>query len=425
MIATVHPSMLQGGIRVPTSKSAMQRSLAAALIRNGETTLLNPGHSEDDLAALRCIRTLGAHVVIEPDRWMITSRGIHPVGDILDCGESGLSIRMFTPLAALSDRPMRIIGGGSLSNRPMHFFAAVLPQLGVTVSLQEGRLPIQIRGPLVPSDIEVDGSLSSQFLTGLIMAYAATEQTDRTISVMDLKSRPYIDLTVQTLQKFDLPVPDNDSYLRFHFKRNAAVSTHRPLVVSVEGDWSAASFWLAAAPKFGEVVLTGLDIQSTQADRAMLSVLKQSGVPVQADNEKIIVGSGVPGPFEIDATDCPDLFPPLVALASLVNGTSVIRGVHRLAHKESDRAKALQSEFGKLGISILVNQDEMQVVGGTGIGAGAVDAHGDHRIAMALAIAALRASGPVAIHGAESVRKSYPDFWNDLHSLGAAVSLTD
>ena len=412
-------------MRMPTSKSAMQRSLAAALIRKGETTLLNPGHSEDDLAALRCIRTLGAQVVIEPDRWVITSHGIDPVGDVLDCGESGLSIRMFTPLAALSDRPMRIIGGGSLSQRPMHFFSVVLPALGVTVNLNEGRLPIAIQGPLVPSNIEVDGSLSSQFLTGLIMAYAATEQRDRTISVRDLKSRPYIDLTLQTLQQFELPVPDNDSYSRFQFKGNAAASTGSPLVVSVEGDWSAASFWLAAAPIAGAVVLTGLDMQSTQADRAMLDLLKRSGVPVQVENEQLIVGSGLPGPFEMDATDCPDLFPPLVALASQVNGTSVIRGVHRLAHKESDRAKALQSEFGKLGISVTVKQDEMQVLGGTGIGAGAVDAHGDHRIAMALAIAALRASGPVAIHGAESVRKSYPDVWSDLHSLGAAVSLTD
>ena len=425
MIATVHPSSIQGTLRVPTSKSAMQRALAAALIRNGKTILLNPGNSEDDQAALRCIQVLGARVEIESDRWVVVSEGIRPVSDELDCGESGLSIRMFTPLAALSDRPMRIIGGGSLSKRPMQFFADVLPMLGVQVKLHEGRLPIELRGPLKPQDIEVDGSLSSQFLTGLLMAYSAVGLADRTIQVNDLKSRPYIDLTVQILQRFGLPVPINENYHRFTFTDQAPVPTNEPLIFSVEGDWSGASFWLAAAPIAGALTLQGLDQNSTQADRAFWSLLDRCGIQLQVDADKLEVGVGLPGAFEFDATDCPDLFPPLVALASHIRGTSVINGVHRLAHKESDRAKSLQAEFGKLGITISLQGDQMKIMGGTGVCAAVVDAHGDHRIAMALAVAALGASGPVHIEGAESVGKSYPDFWKDLQSLGATVSLSN
>ena len=424
MIATVYPSHIQGAIRVPTSKSAMQRSLAASLIRTGRTILLNPGHAEDDLAALRCIQALGAQVERNSDQWEIVSEGIKPVGKVLDCGESGLSIRMFTPLAALSDHPMRIIGGGSLSKRPMQFFAEVLPQLGVQVALNEGRLPIQLQGPLQPADITVDGSLSSQFLTGLLMAYAASGKTSRTIQVTDLKSRPYIDLTLQILEKFGLPVPKHENYQRFQFSNEFTKQPMEPLTVSVEGDWSGASFWLAAAPIAGALTLQGLDLSSTQADRAMWSLLENSGVSLQHDLSYLSVRKGLPRAFEFDATDCPDLFPPLVALACHIPGTSIIKGVHRLTHKESDRASALKSEFGKLGISIELLHDQMQVVGGTGIRSAEVNAMGDHRIAMALAIAALGAKGPVHIEGAESVGKSYPDFWKDLQSVGATVSLT-
>lgn len=403
----------------------MQRALAAAWIRPGKTTLLNPGNSEDDQAALRCIRALGAQVTIESDRWVVEHSGQPAESGVLDCGESGLSIRMFTPLAALSDRPWRIMGGGSLTKRPMQFFEAVLPLLGVAVRLNDGRLPIELQGPLKPADIEVDGSMSSQFLTGLLMAYAAAAQTDRTITVIDLKSRPYIDLTLQILHRFGLPVPINDQYRRFTFNGTKSPAAAEPLTVSVEGDWSGAAFWLAAAPIAGSIALRGLDPESTQADRAMYALLKRIGVQIRWDGESMEIGSGLPSCFDFDATDCPDLFPPLVALASHLPGTSVIRGVHRLKHKESDRSTALQTEFGKLGVPISVVDDMLQIEGVGAIRSGLVDAQGDHRIAMALAVAALGASGPVRISGAESVRKSYPDFWRDLQSLGATVSLTD
>lgn len=425
MIATVHPSPIGGLITIPASKSAMQRALAAALIRKGQTTLYNPGRSADDLAALRCIQTLGASVDQLTDRWLIRSEGIKPTGSLLDCGESGLSIRMFTPLAALSSDALRITGSGSLKNRPMQFFKDVLPALGVEVSLNNGQLPIELKGPLCPQDILIDGALSSQFLTGLLMAYAAANAKQVVIEVNDLKSRPYIDLTLDTLKRFGLPVPINEGYRFFSFRDSISGNAPTQLEYRVEGDWSGASFWFVAAAIAGSIELSGLVADSVQADRSIEQVTKYNRLSATNGEYTFQLLEGVPDRFVFDATDCPDLFPPLVALASYCSGDSVIKGTSRLKHKESDRASVLKAEFEKLGVVVTLAGDDMIVTGGQGVAGGSVSAHGDHRIAMALAVAALGADGPVVIDGAEAVRKSYPEFWTDLASLGVSLTLTD
>jgi len=207
MIATVFPSTIQGNIRSPRSKSDMQRACAAALLHHGRTTILDPGRSNDDLAALDVIAKLGAEVQDLGDKIIITSNGVAPLDNEINCGESGLGIRMFTPIASLSDRQLTIVGKGSLVNRPMDFFDEIFPQLDIAITTNGGKLPLQVKGPLIPKNIEVDGSLSSQFLTGLLMAYAASDATDVTITVKDLKSKPYIDLTLRVLKDFGMKVP--------------------------------------------------------------------------------------------------------------------------------------------------------------------------------------------------------------------------
>ena len=195
MIATVHPNKLTGVQIAPASKSSMQRACAAALLHQGTTKILNPGHSNDDLAAIDVIQKLGATVKVEATEMYVQSNGVRPIGPEMNCGESGLGIRMFTPIAALSNHTITIQGQGSLVKRPMHFFDEIFPSLGIEIQSKSGYLPIQIKGPLKPATITVDGSLSSQFLTGLLMAYAASGSTDAVIHVQDLKSKPYIDLT--------------------------------------------------------------------------------------------------------------------------------------------------------------------------------------------------------------------------------------
>jgi 3-phosphoshikimate 1-carboxyvinyltransferase len=436
MRATVHPNSIKGEQVAPASKSSMQRACAAALLHRGTTTILNPGHSNDDLAALDVIQKLGAVVQIEqssnekynPTSITVHSDGVKPIGTNMNCGESGLGIRMFTPIAALSDQTITIKGEGSLLKRPMHFFDTIFPKLGIEIESKDGYLPIQIKGPLKPVNIEVNGSLSSQFLTGLLMAYAASDATNAVIHVKDLKSIPYIDLTLAVLNAFGWNV-QHQQYERFEFLAHPPLAAH--INYTVEGDWSGAAFLLVAGAIAGPITVKGLQLDSTQADKAVLQALKAAGASIKINEDEIFIGPAKDSAemdtqlkaFEFDATDCPDLFPPLVALAALCNGVTTLHGVSRLAHKESDRGLTLQTEFAKLGIRIDLNQDTMLIYGGTGIHGAEVFSQHDHRIAMACGIAALSADAPITITDAEAVNKSYTDFFLDLQQLGVKVDL--
>jgi len=405
----------------------MQRACAAALLNEGVTVINNPGRSNDDLAALGVIQNLGA--VIKEDsaeKIVIESNSVQPVSGEMNCGESGLGIRMFAPIAALSSSEILINGSGSLLTRPMNFFDEIFPQLGISIQSNNGKLPLKIKGPLQPNDITIDGSLSSQFLTGLLMAFAKAATKPVTITVNNLKSKPYIDLTLQVMKHFGYDVINNDFE---SFTINPVnLSTRQPVNYTVEGDWSGGAFLLVAGAVSGAITVKGLDVFSTQADKAILQALMASGCNISIEEKQIIVGPpsiGVNGlkAFHFNATDCPDLFPPLVALAAYCNGTTAIEGVNRLAHKESNRGLTLQEEFGKMGVDIKLQEDLMLVEGGKGLKGASVHSHHDHRIAMACAVAALGATGETVISAAEAINKSYPDFYEHIRSLGASVSL--
>ncbi len=423
MIATIHPSILTGSLYAPASKSSMQRACAAALLTSGVTTITNPGKSNDDLAALDVIQKLGAAVNrIDANTIQIVSTGIHPANHEINCGESGLGIRMFTPIAALSAQAITIHGTGSLLTRPMDFFDQILPQLGVSIQSNTGKLPLQIQGPLQPANITVDGSLSSQFLTGLLMAYGAAGAKDTTIIVDNLKSKPYIDLTLQVMEHFGWTVT-HENHERFHFNIAPASNEPKKMAYTVEGDWSGAAFLLVAGAIAGGIVIKGLDVFSTQADKAVLQALIDSGCSISIQAEQIEIAPLPLKAFHFNATDCPDLFPPLVALAACCEGTTVIEGVERLTHKESNRALTLQEEFAKLGIAIDLQDNLMLIKGGTGIQAASVHSRHDHRIAMACAVAGLKANGPVEIADADAINKSYPNFYEHMQALGANIQI--
>lgn len=400
----------------------MQRACAAALLRTGTTRIVNPGNSNDDLAALDVIQKLGAAIQFEANGdVLISSNGVKPVNKAINCGESGLGIRMFTPIVALSPEQLTINGSGSLVTRPMYFFDEILPQLSVSIQSNEGKLPLQIQGPLKPAPIEVDGSLSSQFLTGLLMAFAAADANDITITVKELKSKPYIDLTLKVLEDFGWKV-SHTNYEQFSFHGSITGKLADPLTYEVEGDWSGAAFLLVAGAIAGGITVTGLDVFSTQADKAILQALMDCGCSLSVQEKQIEVAPLPLKAFHFNATDCPDLFPPLVALAAYCEGTTVIEGVSRLSHKESDRGLTLQQEFAKLGIEISLQDNLMLVKGGTGVQGATVHSRHDHRIAMACAVAALKANGTVTIDEAEAINKSYPDFYKHLQQLGAHVT---
>jgi 3-phosphoshikimate 1-carboxyvinyltransferase len=439
---TIQPSQLKGNIQAPASKSSMQRACAAALLSKGQTTILNPGHSNDDKAAIEIIKALGAEVVERTDQIIVNSVGVIPNANEINCGESGLSIRMFTPVVALSNKEITIKGEGSLLSRPMDFFDAILPQVGVKVKSDNGKLPIIIQGPLQPKNIEIDGSLSSQFLTGLLLAYATSPfnslskgegeiASPVSIKVNNLKSKPYIDLTLDVMKQFGLKVPENRNYEEFIFHNtlthHSPPDSHRDTThhYTVEGDWSGGAFLLVAGAIAGSITVRGLDLMSTQADKAIVDALMSANAGIAMEAKGIKVNSGEMKGFQFDATDCPDLFPPLVALAAYCKGRTTIKGVSRLVHKESNRALTLQDEFDKMGVLIKLERDEM-LIQGNGIVKGAdVHSNHDHRIAMACAVAGLKATSEMVIEEAQAVDKSYPDFYDDLKKLGADVSLNN
>ncbi len=330
---------------------------------------------------------------------------------------------MFTPIVALSDKEITINGSGSLATRPMDFFDKFLPKLGVKIKSNHGKLPMIIQGPLIPRDIEVDGSLSSQFLTGLLMAYSAAGANDVSIKVSNLKSKPYITLTLDVMKQFGMNVPEYNNYEEFIF--HSAETHNSELIIhnyTVEGDWSGGAFLLVAGAIAGPITVRGLDFSSAQADKAIVKALMKANAGVTIDGNEIKLHPSPMHVFEFDATDCPDLFPPLVALAAYCHGETKIKGVSRLIHKESNRAITLQDEFAKMGIKIEVKDDLMVIHGGSILTGAKVHSHHDHRIAMACAVAALKANSETIIEEAMAIKKSYPDFYKDLKSLGVTIN---
>ncbi|HEX2921766.1 MAG TPA: 3-phosphoshikimate 1-carboxyvinyltransferase [Bacteroidales bacterium] len=408
------PSEVQGIVRAPASKSMTQRAIAAALLANGESIIINPSYCDDGLAALSVAAGLGARVEPQPGEIRIT--GSSELKETkLNCGESGLAIRMFSPVAALYPIDITLSGAATLRKRPMSMIADALSQLGASCKTTEGYLPLTVKGPLKGGECEIDGSISSQLLTGLLMALPLAKK-DSKINVKNLKSRPYIDMTIGLLKHFGIEISNND-YKVFTIEGN---QKYIPGRYEVEGDWSGAAFLLVAGAIKGDLSVTGLSCKSKQSDKVILDALNKAGARINIKNDQVDVSSSDLKAFDFDATDCPDLFPPLVTLATYCKGTSHISGASRLIHKESNRADTLKKEFEKLNIKIDISDDVMSVTGGTPIGA-KVESHEDHRIAMAMATVALGASGRIYLRDSQCVAKSYPDFYKDMKRLGAVI----
>ncbi len=432
MKQVIRPGLISGNISIPASKSDSQRAILCAALSEGTSHLTGVGKSDDEQAMLRAIEQMGA-ILENENKDEFSSRSVatdrYPIGYKshekvlitgiknlpenleLSAGESGLGLRLLTCVASSFDQKVILTGKGSLLTRPMTFFDEVLPQFGGKIITNNGKLPITVQGPLKGANIEVDGSLSSQFISGLLMALPRSEKSSE-LTVKDMKSGPYIEMTIHTLKYFGILIEKEGSV--FKVPGNQA---YKATNYSIEADWSSASYWLAAAALGHPISVSGLNRNSLQADKGLLNGLMSAGCKITFGDDGIRVDGSELQAFEFDATDCPDLFPALVVLAAKCNGVSSIKGVRRLVHKESDRGKALQMEFGKMGLQIDL-QDDLMLIHGTGKLNGAeVDSHNDHRIAMCMGIAGSIASGETILTNADAVSKSYPDFWTHFDFL--------
>ncbi|HJC78614.1 MAG TPA: 3-phosphoshikimate 1-carboxyvinyltransferase [Candidatus Alistipes merdipullorum] len=414
MDKTVSLGSVNGTITPPSSKSYAQRAIALALLAEGRTTLRNIEFCKDTRSAISCIEALGAKVSYLDESTIAVDGGLHPVTDTLMVGESGLATRLFTPIASLNSTPICIKGEGTLLHRPMMMMIEPLRRLGVEVRDGGGHLPIEVKGPIHGGNIEVDGSFSSQFITGLLLALPLAKE-DTTLHVRSAVSTPYIDMTIDTAKRFGVEIMHHEGdYSEFYIEGG---QKYTPADLAIEGDWSGASTMLVAGAISGRVTVKNLSTLSKQADTAICRALERAGAGIIIEGDSITVTKRRLRSFTFDATNSPDLFPALAALAAAAHGQSTIIGTQRLLHKESDRAETIRQEYEKLGIEVDISEENVMKIRGGEIHPATVFSHNDHRIAMSLAVSALRCKGDVTIENAECVEKSYPTFFEDLESI--------
>lgn len=416
MKAIVYPGNISGSITAPVSKSEFQRYIAGALLCKGNSYFEYEDSCEDVEAALKVAVALGAAIFPVRDGYQFKSGGVKPFMSEASCGESGLCIRMFAPIAAVSYEEFTLKAEGTLEDRSVDILEAILPPLGVSVHTQNGKPPVTVRGPLKHGSIEIDGSHSSQYITGLLMALASLGKPSE-LHIMNPTSKPYLELTLRVIAEFGVSCSRNENYTRIIIPESKGFA---PIEKKISGDWSAATAMMVCAAISGEVFINGLSTESFQADERILDILAQCGAEVKV-NDEITVKKGILKPLELDLDDAPDLFPPMAALAAYCNGESRLTGVHRLVDKESNRAESIIEEYGKLGVQIRVEEDTMIIQGNAEIKGTSVRSRGDHRIAMGCAILALGSDSPVTIEEAEAVNKSYRCFFKHLESCGVTV----
>jgi len=416
------PSEISGTVSAPASKSIAQRYVAAALLAAGETTIRHYPNSEDPFHARKLAEALGA--IVQLSKNTLTIKGGFPANEIHDirspqknlfAGESGFASRLFVPIAALHNSEKVLNGTGTLLNRPFFEFDSYLNPFGVTVSTNEGKLPLTFSGQLTAGKAELSAANSSQFLSGMLMALPRCTG-DSELVITELNSKPYIDLTLAVMKMFGVAVKEEEGT---YFIKGS--QKYKPQDVSVDGDWSGAvPLLIAGALTATEGLLVkNLNTRLPQADQAILEVFDLAKVKYTQNENSVKVFASTIQAFDFDATHCPDLFPCLAVLASFGNGVSTLKGAKRLLVKESNRANAIVEEFAKSGIRVIVRGDDMMIYPGHARPA-VWNVHKDHRMVMAGALFGI-AGAKTVLQNPEVISKSYPDFFKDIQSIGAKM----
>lgn len=430
MIARITGSNLGGSVEAIASKSVAHRMIICAALADAPTNITCNTSCEDIEATIRCLEALGAHVTKTTDGMRVRpiAQGTQTFTAHLDCGESGSTLRFMLPVAGALGARAHITGAGRLAERPIEPLADELLVGGCDVHVANG-FPYTISGQLRPGAFELPGSVSSQFITGLLLACAILPHQSTITVTGELESKPYIDLTLQAMKTFGVSIEiehtnqDDMTVTIFHIPGGGFTS---PGTAIVEGDWSNAAFWLCAgALGTQSISVTGLNLTSCQGDRTILAALARFGARMRRVAGVVTAEPDHVSAFNIDAHDIPDLVPVLAAVASCAQGTTHITGCERLRIKESDRLVTTTEELSALGADIFIEGDGLTISGKELLQGGTVNAHNDHRIAMMAAVAAVRCQNPVTIMGAEAVNKSYPSFFEHYQLLGGVVDFDE
>ena len=408
-------------INIPSSKSIAHRVIIGASLSEGVSNISNVNYSNDIIATINCMEKLGAKIALKDDSLIVEGINLLDINDkeIIDCNESGSTLRFLIPIFALTDKEVIFTGSKRLMERPLNVYKEIFDKQGLLFKYEDDGL--HIKGPLKSDDFIIDGSVSSQFITGLLYALPLLED-DSTLTILEpYESESYINLTVDALNKFNIDL-EKENNLFYKIKGSQKYKSND---CTIEGDFSQMSFFSALGQINSIVKIDGLNVNSKQGDKAIIDIIKNMNGNIEEGNIYISKPSNLIGTI-VDLKDCPDLGPIVMALATQAKGDTHIINAGRLRIKESDRILAMETELKKLGCNITSSETEVFIKGKTKIKGGiTLFGHNDHRIVMALSILATIAENEIVIEDAHAITKSYPNFFKDLIKLGIEVEEYD
>lgn len=422
----VTPRTLKGEVNIPPSKSISHRAIISASLSNGKSEISNVAFSDDIIATLEAMKSLGVEVLDIKEETSHTSKvtingtdNLKLINNTIDCFESGSTIRFLIPLVTLPGEEVTVTGRGRLVERPMETYYDIFDKQNIKYKTTDGKLPVTIEGKLKPEIFEMRGDISSQFITGLLFTLPLLDGDSKIVITTELESKGYVDLTLDMLKKFDVEI-ENNNYKEFIVKGNQKYSAHD---YKVEGDYSQVAFWIIAGVLNGEIKCNDLDLGSLQGDKVVLDIVKEMGGDLEAKDDYVIAKKSKTKGTVIDASECPDIIPILSVLAAVSEGeTRVING-KRLRIKESDRLNSTATIINDMGGNVKELEDGLIIKGVEKLKGGVtIDTYGDHRIAMALGVASSVCEEPIVITNSHVVSKSYPNFWEDFTKIGGKIN---
>lgn len=414
------PFVPNGTVNVPPSKSDVHRAIICAAMANGVSRISPVALSNDIKATIGCIKALGADAVLENNVLTVDGTNMYKNKTaLLDCGESGSTLRFFIPIAAVGNINATFVGKGKLPQRPIGIFTEALPKAG-TVCKTEGGLPLEIKGQLKSGIFKIPGNVSSQFITGLLLALPILEGDSEIVLTSPLESVGYIAMTIRTMKQFGVNIQATEK--GWHIKGGQSYKT---CDYTTDGDWSQAAFFMVLGAVSGKVTVKGVAKDSTQGDKKCAEILARFGAKVtQLDNE-VTVEKGELKAITIDASQIPDLVPVLSVCAAFAEGTTKIINAERLRIKECDRLKATAELLNNLGGKVKELSDGLEITGVSSLKGGNINGYNDHRIVMSAAVCAARSDEDITATFAMSINKSYPDFYIDYNSIGGKANVLD
>lgn len=424
----ITPKELNGTVNIPPSKSMSHRAVIAASLADGESIIENVIMSNDIEATCEAMKKFGAKIKVVDGEMgrknLIINGGLKAEKSplVIDSNESGSTLRFLIPIGSIAEREVTFTGKGKLIERPLDVYYKIFDNQGIYYENNKGNLPLRLDGSIKPGTYRIKGNISSQFISGLMFSLPLLKE-DSIIEIEgELESKGYVHMTIDVLKDFGINIENKDDKV-FIIKGNQRYISCR---YKVEGDFSQAAFWMVAGAIGGEITCLGVNTDSLQGDKEIINIMEKMGASIEkVGKEKILVKKGNTVSLDIDGSQIPDIIPVLSVLSALSSGETNIYNASRLRIKESDRIKSTTSELKKLGAYINEKDDGIIVKGQESFLGGRVESWNDHRIAMAMAVASIRCKDKVVIEGAESVNKSYPEFWNDFQKLGGQIKIIE